>query len=262
MGYPDIMPKLRRERASVTYLSPNSTLIKNGRAMFDRRLFRFRALFTAVLLIVVIAPLLHQGPRGALVIQLLMTVVFLGGLNAVSQGRRPFRVGLLLAIPALAAAWAARFQPGNESLAIVEMVFSAAFLCFVVSHILRYVFRARRVTSEVLFGALSVFLLIGIVFALAFTTLEVLQPGSLSLPANANQAVPYDLRRFSIITYFSYVTMTTLGYGDIGPLTPAARSLVVLEALLGQLFLAVLIARFVALHIMHETAGTPERGNE
>ena len=71
-----------------------------------------------------------------------------------------------------------------------------------------------------------------------------------------------DASQFSTISYFSYVTLTTLGYGDIGPLTPAARSLVTLEALLGQLFIAVLIARLVALHIMHESEGAPEQGTE
>ena len=262
MGYPDTMPKLRRERASVTYLSPNSTLIKNGKVMFDRGRFRFRVLFAAVLLIVVVAPLLHRGPGGAYLFQLLLTAVFLGALNAVSKGKGPLRVGLVLVLPAIMASWAARFLPGSESLALVDLVFSAAFLCFIIAHILAYVSQARRVTSEILFGALSVYLLIGLVFALAFTTLEALHPGSLSLPGGAFDPGLVEARQFSTISYFSYVTMTTLGYGDIGPLTPAARSLVILEALLGQLFLAVLIARFVALHIMHEGEKTVAPGND
>jgi voltage-gated potassium channel Kch len=230
--------------------------------MFDRRQFRFRALFTVVLLIVVVAPLLRQGPGGAYLLQFLLTAVFLSALNAVSKGKRSLGVGLVLVLPAIMASWAARFLPGSESLALVDVAFSAAFLCFIIAHILAYVFRARRVTSEILFGALSVYLLIGLVFALAFTTLELLQPGSLSLPGGGFDHGLVDARPFSIITYFSYVTMTTLGYGDIGPLTPAARSLATFEALLGQLFLAVLIARLIALHIMHETKGTPERENE
>ncbi len=230
--------------------------------MFNRLKFRFRGLFAAVLFIALAAPLLSRGPVGAYLLQLLLTGVFLGALNAVSEGKRPFRTGLSLALPAIIATWSARFLPGNESLATVGLVFSAAFLCFTIAHILGYVLRARRVTSEVLFGALSGYLLIGLVFAQAFSTLEVLQPGSLSLPGEAAGPGLADAGVFSIISYFSYVTMTTLGYGDIGPLTPAARSLVTLEALMGQLFLAVLIARLVALHIMHETEGASEQGIE
>ena len=163
--------------------------------------------------------------------------------------------GLALALPTIVATWIARFQPGSESLAWVVLALSTAFLCFTAAHILGYVFRARRVTSEILFGALSVYLFIGLTFALVFTTLEARHPGSLSLPTGAFEAGLADPRPFSTISYFSFVTMTTLGYGDIGPLTPATRSLVTLEALLGQLFLAVLIARLVALHILHESGG-------
>jgi hypothetical protein len=226
--------------------------------MSNRLKFRFRGLFTAVLFIGVAAPLLSQGTLGAYLLQLLLTVVFLGALNAVSEGKRPMRTGLVLVLPAIVATWFARFLPGNESLASVGLIFSAAFLGFTIAHLLGYVLRARRVTSEVLFGALSIYLLIGLVFALAFSTLEALQPGSLSLPVLASGPGLADANQFSTIWYFSYVTMTTLGYGDIGPLTPAARSLVTLEALMGQLFLAVLIARLVALHIMHETEGASE----
>jgi hypothetical protein len=221
--------------------------------MFNRMRFRFRGLFAVILLVVVVTPLLRAVPGGSYLFQLLLTVVFLGALNAVSHKNRQLRFGLALALPAVVATWTSRFQPGSESLAWTALVLSTAFLCFTAAHILGYVFRARRVTSETLFGALSVYLLIGLIFALAFTTLEAREPGSLSLPATAFEADLPDPRQFSTISYFSFVTMTTLGYGDIGPLTPAARSLVTLEALLGQLFLAVLIARLVALHIMHET---------
>jgi len=221
--------------------------------MFNRLRIRFRGLFGAILLVVVATPLLGAGPGGGYLFQLLLTVVFLGALNAVSHKKRQKRIGLALALPAVVATWTANFQPGNESLAWGALVLSTAFLCFTAAHILGYVFRARRVTSEILFGALSVYLLIGLTFGLVFTTLEARHPGSLSLPAATVEAGLPGPRQFSTISYFSFVTMTTLGYGDIGPLTPATRSLVTLEALLGQLFLAVLMARLVALHIMHGT---------
>ena len=251
--YPLIPLKLRPDQAPVTFRVTTSTIVIHGRAMFNRLRIRFRGLFGAVLLVVVATPLVAEGKGGGYLFQLLLTAVFLGALNAVSHKKRQKRVGLALALPAVVATWAANFQPGNESLAWGALVLSTAFLCYTAAHILGYVFRARRVTSEILFGALSVYLLIGLTFALVFTTLEARHPGSLSLPAGAFEAGLADPRPFSTISYFSFVTMTTLGYGDIGPLTPATRSLVTLEALLGQLFLAVLIARLVALHILHES---------
>lgn len=220
--------------------------------MLNRLKFRFRGLFAAVLFIAVAAPLLSRGPVGAHLLQLLLTVVFLGALNAVAEGKRPLRMGLGLAVPAILVTWVARFLPGNDGLASLGVAISAVFLGYTVIHILGYVFRAKRVTSEVLFGALALYLLIGLVFALTFTVVEAWQPGSLSLPGGTSGPALSDASQFSTISYFSYVTLTTLGYGDIGPLTPMARSLVTLEALMGQLFIAVMIARLVALHIMHE----------
>jgi hypothetical protein len=249
--YPLFSPKLRPNQVPVTFQVTTSTIVIHGRAMFNRLRIRFRGLFLSVLLVVVTTPLLAEGRGGGYLFQLLLTAVFLGALNAVSHKKRTLRFGLALALPAVVASWTARFLPGIDALAWVDLVFTTAFLCFTSAHILGYVFRARRVTSEILFGALSVYLLIGVTFALVFTTVEARHPGSLSLPAiEAGQPDP---RPFATISYFSFVTMTTLGYGDIGPLTPAARSLVTLEALLGQLFLAVLMARLVALHILHET---------
>jgi hypothetical protein len=230
--------------------------------MFNRLRFRFRGLFGVVLFVGVAAPLLSRGPVGAYFLQLLLTVVFLGALNAVSEGKGPLRRGLILAIPAIAVTWIARFVPGNEGLASIGVALGAVFLTYAILHIFGFVFRARRVTSEVLFAALALYLLIGLVFALTFTVVEAWQPGSLSLPTLASGPPLSDASQFSTISYFSYVTLTTLGYGDIGPLTPTARSLVTLEALLGQLFIAVLIARLVALHIMHESEGDPKQGGE
>jgi hypothetical protein len=249
---------LRLDQVPVNFRVSTSTKVVHGRTMFNRLKFRFRGLFAAILLVVVATPLLGGGHGGGYLFQLLLTVVFLGALNVVSQKKRTLRVGLALAVPVLVTTWTARFQPGSESLAWVTLVLSTAFLCFTAAHILGYVFRARRVTSEILFGALSVYLLIGLTFALVFTTLEARHPGSLSLPAGAFEAGLVDPRPFSTISYFSFVTMTTLGYGDIGPLTPTTRSLVTLEALLGQLFLAVLMARLVALHILHESGETQD----
>jgi len=257
--------KLRPDQAPVNFRVSTSTKVIRGRAMFNRLKVRFRGLFVAILIVVVATPLLAEGQGGGYFFQLILTAVFLGALNAVSNKKRTLRFGLALALPAIVASWTARFQPGSESLAWVDLVFSAAFLCFTAAHILGYVFRARRVTSEILFGALSVSLLIGLTFALVFTTLEARHPGSLSLPAStfeAGQADPRPFATIATISYFSFVTMTTLGYGDIGPLTPAARSMVTLEALLGQLFLAVLIARLVALHILHETEVMNDAGSE
>jgi voltage-gated potassium channel Kch len=91
-------------------------------------------------------------------------------------------------------------------------------------------------------AALSAYLLAGHFFAITYFQVEQLRPGSFAIAGVATLPAQLDLQT---AIYFSYVTLATLGYGDISPLTPTARGLAISEAILGQLYLAVLVARLV-----------------
>ncbi len=107
----------------------------------------------------------------------------------------------------------------------------------------------RRVTAELVYGAINVYLLIGLSFAFILALVEFIQPGSItgleSLSVSDDSIIPF--------LYFSFVTMTTLGYGDITPTTGPAASLVYVEAVVGQLYVAIMIARLVGLYVAHES---------
>ena len=107
----------------------------------------------------------------------------------------------------------------------------------------------RRVTAELIYGAINVYLLIGLSFAFILALVEFIQPGSItgleSLSVSDDSIIPF--------LYFSFVTMTTLGYGDISPTTGPAASLVYVEAIVGQLYVAIMIARLVGLYVAHES---------
>lgn len=107
-------------------------------------------------------------------------------------------------------------------------------------------------TSEKIFGALCAYLFIGVTFALLYAHIEFRQPGvyAFSVPNQvALDSASSEVGLVPIFIYYSFVTLTTLGYGDITPLTDAARTLAWIEALLGQLYLAVMVAGFVAEHM-------------
>ena len=104
--------------------------------------------------------------------------------------------------------------------------------------------KARRISSEHLFAALTGYLLIGMAFAYLYWTIETFRPGSFAV-ANAEGGQGFPLVN---AFYFSFVTLTTVGYGDILPLSSILRSLAVVEAVTGQLYVAVMIARLVALY--------------
>ena len=103
------------------------------------------------------------------------------------------------------------------------------------------VYRSGPVTYHRILGAVAVYLLLGLTWASAYELLNHLRPGAFA--GNFDASVPQTW------TYYSFVTLTTTGYGDIAPVHPVARSLAIAEALTGQLYLAITLARLVALHV-------------
>ena len=132
----------------------------------------------------------------------------------------------------------------------VTIVLVARLLYFllVVVSILRYVLDSSPVTTDKIFGALSAYLLIGVVWAVIYSLFQHLEPGSFNLK-EIEVVSRSTLSMWAL--YFSFTTLPSLGYGDITPQLPAVQSYAVMEAVFGQIFLTVLVARLVALQIMH-----------
>jgi hypothetical protein len=175
------------------------------------------------------------------------TAVTIFAVASVSEKRGLLAVFSLLAVAIIAGTWYAHWFPGY-SVALSVHFLGVLFLALVVGAILTHVFRSTHITRETITGAICAYLLIGSMWAHVFSIVENVSPGSFadnSIEANA-AAGPEPMRdQADRFTYFSFVTLTTLGYGDITPLSRSARNLTALEAIFGQLYLAVLIARLV-----------------
>jgi hypothetical protein len=116
--------------------------------------------------------------------------------------------------------------------------------------ILARVMKDRKVTTDTILGSMCGYLLLGIVWTMLFALVELLEPGSFLSGGRPLVDMQGDLAKqhvFANFIYYSFVTLTTLGYGDITPASPPARALSSLEAVTGQLYIAVLIARLVGL---------------
>jgi hypothetical protein len=135
---------------------------------------------------------------------------------------------------------------------IINLTLSLAFDIWIVVAIFRHVFENVRITSETIFGALCIYLLNGISFASVYGLVAALQPGAFLLTPLLNRHTVPD--RFDFI-YYSFGMMTQLGAPGITAVTDQARSLSVLEAILGQLYLAVLISRLVGAYRMRPPSG-------
>ena len=178
---------------------------------------------------------------------LLGTAVTVFAVASVSEKRGLLAVFSLLAVAIIAGTWYAYWFPGY-SVALWVHSLDVLFLALVVGAILAHVFKSTRITRETIAGAVCAYLLIGAMWAHLFSIIENVSPGSFADNSIEMEAAssPEPMRdKTDRFTYFSFVTLTTLGYGDITPMTRAAKNLAALEAIFGQLYLAVLIARLV-----------------
>jgi voltage-gated potassium channel len=205
--------------------------------------WRFQLLLAVLLVLYVVVPFLE----GRWIPDLVVTAVTVFAVASVSERRGLLLIFILLAVAVITGTWYAHWFPGYSIILSVHFL-NVLFLALVVAAILAHVFRSTRITRETITGAICAYLLIGSMWAHVFAILENMVPGSFADASIAAETVssPEPIRDQSDrFTYFSFVTLTTLGYGDMTPLTRPAKNLAVLEAIFGQLYLAVLIARLV-----------------
>jgi voltage-gated potassium channel Kch len=203
-------------------------------------------LLASLLCLIFLIPALGLVDRpGRLAIDVLFTLVMLAGVMSISKQRGAMIAVGTIAILGLSIRWIGRLWPSEAtSLATsLSTVVSVATLSVVV---LIQVFRAGPVNRHRVFGAMAVYLLLGIAWAETYDAISLVRPDAF----NAATRDAADPQRW---IYYSFVTLTTVGYGDITPVAPLARSLAILEALTGQLFPAILLARLVALEVSSQT---------
>jgi len=180
---------------------------------------------------------------GEIVFSILFSLILISGAVGIT-GRPVLAVFVaLLTVATLVLRWASVRNP-TSLLRVWSQALSIVLLAVFVALVLVQVFRDGPITSYRIQGAIVVYLLIGLTWSAAYNLLFHVVPGAFTFA----QAQPVGSGEGGL-TYFSFVTLTTLGYGDITPLHPTARSLVIAEALLGQLYPAILIARLVSLEL-------------
>jgi Ion channel len=193
-------------------------------------------------LIFLIFPLRKAGVVGHFFFDLIMVILMVSGTLVVERSRLVMVsvVGFVLTSATLL--WLSRFYP-TPLLLQLSSVFSIITMLLYVHIVLLVMFREGAVTWSRIQGGIAAYLFLGMAWAAAFQLIEELHAGSfhfVSTPADIDQLT-------SALVYFSFATLTTVGFGDITPLSPFARSFAVAEAIVGQLFPAILIGALVAM---------------
>lgn len=191
----------------------------------------------------------------SLVVTVLLSIVLIAAALAVSDGRKRSRVITLTMAGACLILNLLAHLSEESAIRIVQEILTIGFLIHVVSLIVRALFQQRQVDFDSIAASMCGYLLIGVAFAVVFSLVMEISPDAFATNSQAESAsMTFRIgdQHTASALYFSFVTLTTLGYGDITPVSMPARMLTTAEALIGQLYLVILVARLVGLHISSE----------
>lgn len=212
------------------------------------RLGGFLGALLAVMAIFVIVPALEKNFYTHLILQCCFVILILSTVYAIEGHQSILIIGLLVILPSIYF-HSLSFYYQSVGYMFIAYGFSLVFTLYAVIVLMKKILRARLVHTDLIFGSLMVYLFSGILWANFYLIENILSPGSfqgagiLNLD-NATFLKIYD-QQFNFL-YYSFATLATLGMGDITPLTHLAKSLTALEAMFGQLFVAMIIAKLVS----------------
>jgi len=226
---------------------------------FTSHKYSFQSLLVTILFMMIAYPLLPPSNFTSIIFQILVTGILIFSIYSLIQNKRQFAIGLFLAVPTLALGWIGLYTSAHF-ITITGLMFRILFFGYIVFVFLTSIFKTKKITSDLIYGSVCIYFLMGIGWSFIYSLAEVIRPGSFELSSivQGTEITAYDTHSiFPHFIYFSFTTLTTLGYGDILPKTLSSKFLTSLEAITGQFYVAVLVARLVALHLIQNP--TPPR---
>ncbi len=203
---------------------------------------RFLILLILILFLLVLSPFLDEFIHTRIMTDIFLTVIFIFIILTIRVKRSQAIIASFLALPLIMATWS-EYIVEIKTISLFVRVFGALFFGYAAVNILRLIANAEKITRETIFAAIVAYLMIALMWAFLYMILEMTLPGSFSFPQKDYRA---EAMRFE---YFSFITITTLGYGDITPLTDKASALAMIEAVVGQIYMVVLVAWLVGMHV-------------
>jgi voltage-gated potassium channel len=212
--------------------------------------WRFAHVLAASLLLAVAQPLMadmldDQGSFDVFFSLLLGAILLL-----VFEKKEHRRIAVLLSAVALAGIWLGHASGGSAGrvLLVASHLLAACFMAFALYGIVCGIL-ANQVSGDAIFGAACGYLLLGIAWSLIYYAVETAVPNSFNGPATASGHLATTAPHRGTLSYYSFITLATVGYGDVTPATPLARTLAWMEAITGQFYLAVLVSALVGFKV-------------
>ncbi len=192
--------------------------------------------------LLVLEPILNRFVAARIFLDIFLTAIVILMAYIISNKRSFLIAGFFLAIVMLASLWLQYTNP-NMFLAAICMVAGIFLIALVIANLLGFVLKSTDVNREVIYTAILLYLLAALFWTFVYAFLEIVDP--ISFNVELSQPKDYLLE----FQYYSFVTITTLGYGDITPVTEVAKAFSVFEAVVGQIYLVVAVAWLVGMHV-------------
>lgn len=219
---------------------------------------RLWTLLAALLVLFISLPVAH-GLGLLRFHRLALIVVLVFAAYSVSGQRRVLKIAAALLVPTVVAQIWASAGTLSPALILITLLLSLTFFAFIIFIISASVFRSGEITGDRIAGAICVFLIVGIFWAMIYGAAALYDPAAFNMPEGARSLSQASGQAELDFIYFSFVTLTTLGFGDIFPTTPLSQTLTWLQAVFGQLYIAILLARLVSLHVAQRRGHASDR---
>ena len=211
---------------------------------------RFLYIVLVIMLVILVMPFIrHTGTLGWLTSSLLIAMIPLASYYALSADRKRAIVLILLSLPFVFLDALHLFY-ARGYLSVIMYSFGSLLYLYIVILLLKNLLTRETITTDMIYCAISIYLLIGIMWAGIYGLLETLAPGSFSTTSGAVDYI-----------YFSFVTLTTVGYGDVAPLTVLSKRLAVFEAGMGSIYMAIIVALIVGRYLSPQADQKPSDAN-
>jgi voltage-gated potassium channel len=208
---------------------------------------RFVVMLVALLLLLIGFPVSRDFVAGKLIYNGLFALILVSAMFAVLRKRPLHRLAAIMGVPTMVFGLISMTVPDSKAIAmtIVFHLFAIVFLALVVVTILQTIYNESTISTDSVCGAFCGYLAVAIIFGHTYSLVEIAHPGSFRGPPEAMAKIDVSEDRYFLLLYLSLVTLTTVGYGDITPATELTRSLAAVEAIIGQFYIAVLIADLI-----------------
>lgn len=222
--------------------------------------WRYLVLLTTLLLVLVVQPISFGFSTPPQLFDAFLMLVTVALLLSFCPDKRKRLVAIAFGIPTglLSLGGHLFATHPNNSVVLIGHCLAVVFYFWAAVLIVASLFRRQALSLDSVFGAICGYLLLGMAWGVLYSMLDTVWPGSFEIGSRLAEQVQADHSRIHLFTYYSFITLTTVGYGDVTPLSTPARTCAWLEALTGQFYLAVLVAGLVGALLSKKSEATED----